>query len=181
MKKKAILLAAIAISALAPITPGFSAPAIAAPATEAQRTSGTLIDKDFEVALRKFISKRFYNKIDASAEQREKLDSIFANTQEETRPDREHFRQGLLDLSALMSNDKASDEEITKKAHEVRDMRTKIMDKRMAAALEVRKVLTPEQKQKIHDRLSELIGGGAKPRGLSFLMNAGKIGFLNDN
>lgn len=129
----------------------------------------SLIDKDFEVALRKFISKRFYNRIDASDDQRQKLDSIWTGTMETTRPAREELRQGALQLSALMASDEASDEQITQKAHELRALHEKVMDQRLDSLLKARKVLNKDQRQQIHDRISQLITGGLKPKRLGML------------
>lgn len=129
-----------------------------------------LIDKDFEIALRKFVSKRFFNRIDASDEQREKLSKIMAETQDETRPKREQLRQGMLDLSSMYSDGKSSDEVIKAKVKELRELHEKIQNRRLDAALAARKILTAEQMQKMHGRLSQLISGGIKPRRLSMLM-----------
>lgn len=129
-----------------------------------------LIDKDFEIALRKFVSKRFFNRIDASDEQREKLSKIMAETQDETRPKREQLRQGMLDLSSMYSDGKSSDEVIKAKVKELRELHEKIQNRRLDAALAARKTLTAEQMQKMHGRLSQLISGGIKPRRLSMLM-----------
>ena len=133
--------------------------------------SGNLVDKDFEVALRKWVTKRFYNRIDATEEQRQKLDSLFSATQEETRPAREQFRRSLLELSDLMASDSATDEEIQAKVKQVREQKQKIMDQRINTALAARKVLTSAQRQKIHDRISNLISGNIKPRRLGMLLD----------
>lgn len=129
-----------------------------------------LIDKDFEIAVRKFVSKRFFNRIDATDEQREKLSKIMADTQEETRPSREQLRQSLLDLSAMFSDGKSTDEQIKARVKELREMHEKIQNRRLDAALAARKILTAEQMQKMHGRLSQLISGGIKPRRLSMIM-----------
>lgn len=138
-------------------------------------SSAPLIDKEFEVSLRKFVSKRFFNRIEASSEQREKLNKILSDTQEQTRPDREQFRRGILDLSEMMANDKVSDEEIKKSFSDLRALKQKIADQRLAAALQVRHVLNAEQKQKIHNRISELITGGFSPRKIGSLMQENKF------
>jgi Spy/CpxP family protein refolding chaperone len=133
--------------------------------------TGNLIDKDFEVALRKWVTKRFYNRIDATDDQRQKLDSLFSATQEETRPMREQFRRGLLELSDMMAGETATDEEIQAKVKDVREIKQKIMDQRINTALAARKVLTPAQRQKIHDRISDIISGNIKPRRLGMLLD----------
>ncbi len=132
----------------------------------------SLIDKDFETCMQKFVSKRFYNRIDATDEQRQKLDSIMVGTADATRPQREAMRRNMLELSELMANDKATDEEITAKAHEIRAMHEKLMDERLASVLKARKVLTPAQRSKVQARLREVITGGGpvRVRRLSSLM-----------
>lgn len=156
--------AAISLALLAPVGIWLAQAAYAAPTTG-------LIDKDFEVAVRKFISKRFYNRIDATAEQRKQLDSIWMSTMEATRPDREAVRQDALELSALIATDDATDEQITQKAHELRALHQKVMDERLGGLLKARKVLTKEQRSKVHERITELVTGGLKPRRIGFLLD----------
>jgi periplasmic protein CpxP/Spy len=88
-----------------------------------------------------------------------------------TRPDREALRQGLLQLSNLMSSDDATDDQITQKAHELRALHEKINDQRLDSLLKVRKVLTKEQRNKINERINEVITGGMKPRRIGFLLD----------
>lgn len=157
---------ALAALLLLPTVAGSIQPTIAGTPTAAP-----LIDKEFETALRKFVSKRFFNRIDATSEQREKISKIMADTQEQTRPDREQFRQGLLELSSMMNNEKTSDEDIKKRVSDLRSLKQQIGDQRLAAALQVRHILSAEQRQKIHNRISELITGGMSPRKLGQLRN----------
>lgn len=161
-RRKAKVLA-LSLALMAPIGIWLAQASYAAP--------GGLIDKDFEVAVRKFISKRFYNRIDATDEQRQKLDSIWMGTMEATRPGREELRQEALQLSALMATDEATDEQITEKAHELRALHQKIMDQRLDSVLKARKVLTKAQRGQINERISELITGGMKPRRIGFLLS----------
>lgn len=156
----------VAVMLVVPAVIGLAQAAFAGPASV-----GGLIDKDFETALRKFVSKRFFNRIDATDEQRAKIGSLFEKTMDETRPDREQFRQGLLELSNLMASKDATDEQIRQKVADVKAVKQKIQDKRLSTALEVRKILTVEQRQKIQDRVQNLITGNAKPlRRISMLM-----------
>lgn len=167
-KKTVTIAAVLAISA--PLCLGMAAPSLAG-----TPSATPLIDKDFEVALRKFISKRFFNRINATDEQREKLSKIMADTQDETRASREEFRQGVLDLSAMMADEKATDDQIKSKVKELRSLHEKVQDRRISSMLEARKVLTPEQRQQIHGKISELITGGIKPgRRVGFLLRGGQ-------
>ena len=158
---------ATAVLLLVPVLLGLAQASFAGPAGV-----GPLIDKDFETALRKFVTKRFFNRIEATDEQRTKLSGIFDKTMEETRPDREQFRQGLLDLSNLMASKDATDEQIKQKVADIKAIREKVMDRRLSTALEVRKVLTVDQRQKINNRIQDLVTGNVKPlRHIGMLMN----------
>jgi Spy/CpxP family protein refolding chaperone len=161
--KKGKISAAVALLSIAAIA-GHIQPTIAGTPSGAP-----LVDKEFESALRKFVSKRFFNRIEASPEQREKISKIMADTQEQTRPDREQLRQGVLELSSMMSNEKTNDEEIKKRVNDLRALKQKIGDQRLTAALQVRHILTAEQRQKIHNRISEFITGGMSPRKLGMM------------
>jgi Spy/CpxP family protein refolding chaperone len=164
-------IAAVTLTLAAPVLMGTFNPSSAG-----TPTSAPLIDKDFEVAMRKFVAKRFFNRIDASTEQREKLSKIMADTQDETRPVREELRQGLLDLSGMMADDKVSDSDIKARVKELRTLHEKVQDRRLAAVLDARKILTPEQKQLMNTKFTELITGGIKPRKIGMLINsAGNI------
>jgi Spy/CpxP family protein refolding chaperone len=156
---------AVTLALMAPLAGVLAQESIAAPG------SAGLIDKDFEVALRRFISKRFYNRIDATAEQRQKLDTIWTSTMEATRPQREEVRQEALQLSSLVASDEATDEQITEKAHQLRAAHQKVMDERLNSLLKARKVLTKEQRQQINERLTQLISGGLKPKRIGLLMD----------
>lgn len=129
-----------------------------------------LIDKDFETALTKFVCKRFFNRIDADDKQREKLSQIIAETQEQTRPLREEFRRGLLQLSEMMTDNTVKAEDIKLKSGKVREMHEKIQDMRLSAALQIREVLTDKQRQLIHNRITQLISGGLSPRKIGFIL-----------
>lgn len=159
--KKKLIAAMLVVPAIA----GLAQAAFAGP------LAGSLIDKDFETALRKFATKRFFNRIDATDEQRTKISTLMDKTMEDTRPDREQVRQGLLNLSDLMASKDATDDQIKAKVGEVKALRQKIQDRRLTTVLEVRKILTQDQRQKIHDRVQDLISGNAKPlRRISMLM-----------
>lgn len=130
------------------------------------------IDKEFETSLRKFFTRRFCNRIDATAEQREKIGALFASTQDETRASREEFRHGLSDLSALVASEKATDDQITAKVQELRAMHNKIQDKRVNTVLALRKILTVEQREKVNNKIQDLLSGGAiKPRRLGMMLD----------
>lgn len=138
------------------------------PAAAGNATTVTkLTDRPFEECLIKHFQARFFNRIDASTEQRQKLSDIFSRRAEQTRPFREQLRQGMLDLSDMMARDDVSDEQLTAKAHEVRQLREKVADERLKSVLAVRAVLTPAQRQQISGTISGLISGQWKRRLIS--------------
>src|SRR5262249_28291336 len=136
----------------------------AAPAAAGDRSAAKLIDKPFEECLIKHFQTRFFNRIDASPEQRQKLSAIIARRADETRPLRSQLRQGLLELNEMMARSDVSDEQLTAKAHEVRDLRNQVMDQRLQSVLEARAVLTAEQRQLIAEKISGLVTGEWKHR-----------------
>lgn len=129
-----------------------------------------LIDSEFENAVRVIITKRFCNRIDATDEQRAKLTALFKETMQETRPLREQFRRKLLDVSSLMASSSATDDQIKSEIQSARGLRQQLMDKRIDTVLAVRQILTPEQRQKIHDRITAIISGNLKPKRLGWIM-----------
>jgi len=134
--------------------------AVYVPAAEAGKAAGeTLIDGDFEEAMLKHFEKRFFNKIDATEEQRTKLSDIFLKQMQGTRAQREAIRHKLLDLTDLIGAEGSTDDQIKAKISELREMREKLMDGRIDCALRVRAVLTPEQRKSIADRLASCLSG----------------------
>src|SRR5262249_21392767 len=95
----------------------------------AQETSGSalLIEKEVEVAVCKHVQKRFFNLIQANAEQRSAIESLLGDGQERTRPMREELREGLLVLNGMVAGETASDSDIEQKAMELRSLHEKIM------------------------------------------------------
>lgn len=166
-KKTVIAAASLAIVAGAFIAPNL--PSLAGTPTAAS----PIIDKDFEISLRKFLAKRFFKRIDATDEQKEKLSKIMEETQEETRPDREELRQKARALAEMMQDSKSSDDDIKAKVKELRALHEKVQDRRLTALLAARKILTEEQKQKIHERLKNLVSQeGPRTRRLGHLIRS---------
>lgn len=167
----------IAVAALVILAPAL----LSLPASKAGTpTASPLIDREFELALRKHLSKRFFSRIAATDEQKEKLTKIMDDTQDSTRPLREQLRQGVLDLSAMLSDEKTSDEQIRNKVKDLKALHEQVQEKRLSALLELRKVLTADQRQKIHARFTELLSGGLRPRGLSMMMRGNSSDVLSD-
>lgn len=153
LKQSAVVVAALAVGCLAganwdqPVWAGNSAQ--------------KLIDAEFEDALRKHFQKRFFNLIEATDEQREKLSNLLAQRMSETRPMREELRQGAVELSQMMARNDASDDQIIQKAHQLRDLRDKIMDERLSTVLKVRANLTQQQRQTVSDKVIGFITGNS--------------------
>lgn len=134
-------------------------------------TSAPIIDADFENAVRKHFQKRFFNLIDATAEQQAQISKLLAERQEQTRPQREQMRQGVVELSQLMASDSATDDQIREKVAKLKEMRSHIQDERLETVLKVRAQLTPEQRKTISDKVVGIITGNIKPRRLVGLVD----------
>ncbi len=126
-------------------------------------TSGTYIDKEFEVALRKHFEKRFFNFIDASEKQQQQITELIDRRMDETRPQREKIRHEIVELSEMCASD-ASDEQVTEKAHQIRSLHEKLMDERLATALKVRALLTPDQRKAVSDKIVGVVTGQGRAR-----------------
>jgi Spy/CpxP family protein refolding chaperone len=68
------------------------------------------VDRDFEIALSKHLSKRFYARINATEEQRDKLSKIFKETQDGLIVQREELRSRLIELSDMMTDTSTCDD-----------------------------------------------------------------------
>ena len=134
--------------------------AVMQPASAADSDGVPAIDKPFEDAVVKHFQKRFFDRIDASAEQRKKLTEIIGKRVEESRPVREELRQKARELKQMMSGDSATDEQLRSKAGEIRALRSQLMDARFETLLQVRAVLTPDQKEQISKRISAILASG---------------------
>jgi hypothetical protein len=73
----------------------------------------------------------------------------------------------------MFADDKSSDEQIVQKAHELRVLHEKVMDQRLASLLQARKILTVEQRQRICDKIKDVVTGAVRPRRLGALIDAG--------
>jgi len=134
--------------------------AVYVPAAEAGKAAGEkLIDGDFEEAMLKHFEKKFFNRIDATEEQKTTLSAIFLKQMQGSRAQREEIRHKLLDMTDMIAADGTTDDQIKEKIAEVRGLREKLMDSRIDTALKVRSVLTQEQRKTIADRLASCLSG----------------------
>jgi Spy/CpxP family protein refolding chaperone len=153
MKQLAYTIGLATISGLVCLSAGLSSRMLVAQASN--ESSDAQVDSQFQDLVRKHFETRFFNKIAASEDQREKLSALLDKSFVETRPLREESRQDRLDLNKLLADDKVSDEQVLDKANEVKSIREKLMDERMETALAVRKILTPDQRRKVSDAIAE--------------------------
>jgi Spy/CpxP family protein refolding chaperone len=120
----------------------------------AKNPAGTsLIDAEWENSLRTHFEKRLFHYIDASDEQEKKLDALFKGRLEETRPTREKLREGAVELTKMYADEEATDDQIEAKVKELRAMREQLAEGRLKTALQVRHILTAEQRNLIGNRI----------------------------
>lgn len=162
--RKTSLVLAFAAGALIVGTP-FIAPALAGPLN-----SDSLVDPEWESAVRRHVEKRFFNLIDATDSQRNQLDDLFKQTCEGNRSTREKVKQGAIDVATMMADQSANDEQIRNKVAEIRKLREKLMDSRLDTALKVRAILTPDQRKIVSDRVIGFISGNQRQRLLRSMM-----------
>ncbi|PZM80461.1 MAG: hypothetical protein DKT66_14475 [Candidatus Melainabacteria bacterium] len=137
------------------VTPAFAGPL----------NSDSLVDPEWESAVRKHVEKRFFNLIDASETQKSQLDDIFKKMCESNRSTREQVKQGAVDVANMMADGSATDDQIRNKVADIRKLREKMQDTRLETALKVRAILTNEQRKVVSDRVVGFITGNPR-RGL---------------
>lgn len=121
-------------------------------------------DPEFEKALVKHMERKFFARIKATPEQRSKIAALVESKMETNRGKRDALRSGLKSLVELVRNPQAKDEEITARAHELRNMHQTLMDDRLNTFLAVRALLDDEQKSKLGKRIAKVMEGQGRPR-----------------
>lgn len=96
--------------------------------------------------------------LNLSADQMTKIQHIRTRYHDELKNDREAARQAQQELRTLMAGT-ASDDQIRDKYRQVKDLRAKAADAQFSSMLEIRNVLSPEQRQKFADRMEKQRGG----------------------
>jgi len=132
------------------------------PAWADKTMTQALIDPELEQALCSHFKKRFFNLIEASDEQKSKLSGLIGKQLDDARPIKAEIREKVMDLSDLIADESASDEAITKKVQEIRQLREEIQDKRLSTVLKARAVLTPEQKKIVSKRIKGILTGNPR-------------------
>jgi Spy/CpxP family protein refolding chaperone len=132
------------------------------PAWADKTVTQALIDPELEIALSNHFKKRFFNLIDASDEQKTKLSGLLTKQLDDARPLRSQIREKVMDLSDMIADEKSTDEAITGKVEEIRQLREQIQDKRLNTILKARSVLTAEQKQIVSKRIKGILTGNPR-------------------
>jgi len=157
--KKAVKPVIVSLSVLAVAGIGW---ATIEPAWAGKAISETLIDKDLENALRNHFQKRFFNLIEATEEQKKELSAIMAAQAEQAGPIRQELRSQVLDVSDLLADESATDEQIRQSVEKIRALRDKLQDERLETVLKVRSKLTAEQKQIVSNRIKGILTGNPR-------------------
>ena len=124
--------------------------------------SDSLVDPEWESAVRKHVEKRFFNLIDATDSQKTQLDDLFKKRCESNRSTREEVKEAAVQVSKMMADDSISDDQIRAKVQEIRKLRQQLLDNRLETALKVRAILTKDQRQIVSDRVVGFITGNQK-------------------
>lgn len=125
-------------------------------------TGAPFVDKEFQEAIRHHLVKRFFYTISADDAQQEKLTRLLDERMIVTRPMRRELKDGFVDLIKLVQDGSTSEEAITARAHQLRDLHDKLCDERLKTVLAVRKELTPAQLKTAGDKLREFMAGARR-------------------
>ncbi|KUG24010.1 zinc resistance-associated protein [hydrocarbon metagenome] len=102
--------------------------------------------------------------LNLSAEQKTKIEALISENQKSTKPLRDKMFDKSLELRRLWSQTNPDRNKIYAAQKEVRALRDEMQDKRMAMRLEIRKILTQEQNEKLANSYWGR-GPGFVPRG----------------
>lgn len=100
---------------------------------------------------------RLLSELNLSADQMNRIQQIRSRDRDQLNSDRDAARQAQQDLRTLMAGT-ASDDQIREKYSQVKALRTKIADAQFNSMLEIRDVLSPEQRQKFAQRMEQRRG-----------------------
>ena len=92
--------------------------------------------------------ERMLQQLDLTSEQTEKIDAIRAESRQEYEALREEMRDSHQQMRSLLSSD-ASSNELRQQHRAMQRLRQKMSDRRFETMLEIREVLTPEQREQI--------------------------------
>lgn len=112
-------------------------------------------DPEFEQALLKHIEKRFFKNIGASPEQKEKISKLLENKLNANRAKRQALKEAMAAMVKLAADPGSTDQALIDQAHKARAIKEELAGQRLSTFLEVRAMLTDEQKQKLSQRLQK--------------------------
>ena len=95
--------------------------------------------------------------LNLSADQMTKIQQVRTRYRDQLKSDRDAARQAQQELRTLMAGT-ATDDQIREKYRQVKDLRAKAADTQFNSMLEMRNVLTPEQRQKFAERMDKQRG-----------------------
>lgn len=95
---------------------------------------------------------RWLRDLNLSPDQMQRIEAIRSRDRDQLRSDRERVRQLQQELRDLMAGN-ASDDQIRAKYQQVKELRTKLADAQFNSMLEMRNVLTPEQRRTFAERM----------------------------
>ncbi|NER39222.1 MAG: Spy/CpxP family protein refolding chaperone [Oscillatoria sp. SIO1A7] len=106
---------------------------------------------------------RGIERLNLSSEQREEIEAIRNQYQEETQDLRQEMRDAKQQLQQLMSSN-ASDGELRSQHNRVIDLHQEMAQTRFEQMLEIRSVLTPEQREQWAEQMQQRRQGGRRNR-----------------
>jgi Spy/CpxP family protein refolding chaperone len=114
-------------------------------------------DPEFRQALIKHMQKRFFKRIGATEEQKEKIGALIDKKIEANQGKREELRKGLESFATLISSPGTNEQTIRDKALALRKLRENLMDDRLETMLSIRAMLDDEQKAKLGKRIKAIL------------------------
>jgi Spy/CpxP family protein refolding chaperone len=113
---------------------------------------------------RDYYRDKIFKKLNMTDEQKTKIEALRDANYKVTRPLREKMFDKSVELRRLWLQANPDKDKITAAQKEIRTLRDSLEDKRTALRLEIRKILTPEQNEKLANSRWER-GPGFGPRG----------------
>jgi Spy/CpxP family protein refolding chaperone len=96
-----------------------------------------------------YCGKAGFDRLNLSDEQKTKIEALFTASEKENRPIREKMFDKSVELRRLWLKENPEKDKILALQKEVRTLRDKVEDKATALRFEIRKILTPEQNEKL--------------------------------
>lgn len=140
--------------------------------SQVQQSGG---DSELEEAVVKHALKRFFNRIDASENQKKEISELVNSKRKANQVKREALKTGMKDFvssATRLDNSDSSSTTLRAKAKELRVLHEELMDDRLESFLKVRALLTGEQKEKLHNAC--MIFGDQRMFGRRFSSHTGE-------